>query len=104
LKSAPVASTTIENDSEQPAVLFELYYEQGQAADSNLASETACAIPSSSLDLAFDDTILDNVEDAWRRVMKNVAGDDADTGLKTAYMVFKPREQFDDDENDMDGL
>jgi len=104
LKSVPVASTAIESDSEQPAVLFELYYEQGQAAHSNLASETACAIPSSSLDLAFDDTILDNVEDAWRRVMKNVAGDGASTVLETAYMVFKPREQFDDDENDMDGL
>lgn len=105
LESIPVTSVTIKDDSEQPVVLFELYYEQGQASDSNFASETACAIPSSSLDLAFNDTALDNVEDAWRRIMRNLADDDADTELETPYMDFKAREQFgDDDENDMDGL
>ncbi|KFY43685.1 hypothetical protein V494_01843 [Pseudogymnoascus sp. VKM F-4513 (FW-928)] len=84
--------------SKQDAVLFEMYYEQSRSSTSNLASETSCALPPSSLDLSFDDSTLDGVEDAWRRIMGSPE-------TESFYMVFETREQLgDDDDNGMDGL
>ncbi|KFY53198.1 hypothetical protein V496_07803 [Pseudogymnoascus sp. VKM F-4515 (FW-2607)] len=84
--------------SEQDAVLFELYYEQSRSSTSNLASKTSCALPPSSLDLSFDDSTLDGIEDAWRRIMGSPE-------TESPYMVFETREQLgDEDDNGMDGL
>jgi hypothetical protein len=97
LKSADAPRADAEG-SEQDAVLFEMYYEQSRSSTSNLASSTSCALPSSSLDLSFDDSTLDDVEDAWRRIMGS-------PGTESPYMVFETREQLgDDDDNGMDGL
>lgn len=61
-------------------------------------------MPSTSLDLAFDDTMLENVEDVWRLVMDYPArGEDGDDGIATEFMVFEDREQMgaaDDDDNE----
>lgn len=84
--------------SEQDAVLFELYYEQSRSSTSNLASETSCALPSSSLDLSFNDSTLDGIQDAWRRIMGSPE-------TESPYMMFETREQLgDDNDNGMDGL
>ncbi|ELR07117.1 Rab proteins geranylgeranyltransferase component A [Pseudogymnoascus destructans] len=91
------ASRADTEGSEQDAVLFEMYYEQCRSSTSNLASNTSCALPSSSLDLSFDDTTLDGVEDAWRRIMGSPE-------TESPYMVFETREQLGDDDNGMDGL
>lgn len=97
LKSTDVPRTDAEG-SEQDAVLFEMYYEQSSSSTSNLASNTSCGLPSSSLDLSFDDSTLDGVEDAWRRIMGSPE-------TESPYMVFETREQLgDDDDNGMDGL
>ncbi|KFX95625.1 hypothetical protein V490_03741 [Pseudogymnoascus sp. VKM F-3557] len=82
--------------AEPGTVLFEMYYEQSRSSTSNLASDTSCALPSSSLDLSFDDSTLDGVEDAWRRIMGSPE-------TESPYMVFETREQLgDDDDNGMD--
>lgn len=85
---------TVNSDS-KPEVLFELYYDQSRASTSNDIAGTTCALPSSSLDLAFDEAVLDNVEDAWRFVNKKTSTEEKQ---ETPYMVFKSREQFDDDD------
>lgn len=90
---APESSEMAEPDV-KPEVLFELYYNQSRASASNAITETYCALPSSSLDLAFDDSVLDNVEGAWRHVNKI----DDDETKEAPYMVFKSREHYDDDD------
>ncbi|OBT67688.1 hypothetical protein VE03_03511 [Pseudogymnoascus sp. 23342-1-I1] len=97
LKSADAPRADAEG-SEQDPVLFEMYYEQARSSTSNLASETSCALPPSSLDLSFDDSTLDGIEDAWRRIIGNPE-------TESPYMAFETREQLgDDDDNGMDGL
>jgi hypothetical protein len=98
LKSADAARANAEN-SEQDAVLFEMYYEQSRSSSSNELSDASCAMPSSSLALSFDDSTLEGVEGAWRRIMGNPE-------TEVPYMVFETREQLgdDDDDNGMDGL
>jgi hypothetical protein len=94
LKSADAPADA--EGSEPGAVLFEMYYEQSRSSTSNLASDASCALPSSSLDLSFDDSTLDGVEDAWRRIMGSPE-------TESPYMVFETREQLgDDDDNGMD--
>lgn len=83
------------NSASKPEVLFQLYYDQSRASTSNDVTGSTCALPSSSLDLAFDDSVLDNVEDAWSFVNKKTNAEDKE---ETPYMVFKSREQFDDDD------
>jgi hypothetical protein len=74
--------------AEPGTVLFEMYYEQSRSSTSNLASDTS--------DLSFDDSTLDGVEDAWRRIMGSPE-------TESPYMVFETREQLgDDDDNGMD--
>ena len=79
----------------KPEVLFELYYDQSRDSSSNEVTASTCVFPSSSLDLAFDDSILDNIEEAWRLVGSKT--DFAETE-QTPYMTFKSREQFGDDD------
>lgn len=94
LKSADARADA--EGSEPGAVLFEMYYEQSRSSTSNLASDTSCALPSSSLDLSFDDSTLDGVEDAWRRIVGSPE-------TESPYMVFETREQLgDDDDSGMD--
>lgn len=88
--SSDVAGTDV-----KPEVLFELYYDQSRASSSNEVTASTCVFPSSSLDLAFDDSILDNVEGAWRLVDNKT---DFTETEQTPYMTFKSREQFEDDD------
>jgi hypothetical protein len=41
------------------------------------------------MDLAFDDTVLDNVKNVWQKI----SGDDAGE-----FLVFQDREAYDEDE------
>ena len=88
-------SSELEQQNAAPESLFELRYDQTRASTSNLVSGNTCAFPPPSLDLAFDDSTLDNVEEAYLHVLGKVGGDQAQ---ETPYMVFKSREQFDDDD------
>jgi hypothetical protein len=63
--------------------LYTLYYEQQQVSGT------------SSLDLAFDDQLLDDVEVQWRTVLGY--GDDEEHPL---FMQFAEREGMNDDDND----
>lgn len=84
------ADTNLE-DTEKPSVLFEIQYEQSRQSSASIITDQGCDLPTPSLDLAFDDAALDTVEEAWRKIMGESA---------TLYMTFKPREQFDDEDDE----
>ncbi|KAL2069016.1 hypothetical protein VTL71DRAFT_15354 [Oculimacula yallundae] len=82
-------STFLKSIEEDAELLYSLYYEQSQSSKSTAASEPSDA----SLDLAFNDEILDEVEAQWRQVVGDVDG--------AAFMRFEDREgidAYDDDE------
>ncbi|KAL4924746.1 putative Rab geranylgeranyl transferase escort protein [Aspergillus undulatus] len=80
-------------------VLWSLRYTQlgravaagGETLPANLVSGRVIRFPPPSLDLAFDDSIIDLVKDAWTMVM----GDEAS---KEIFMKFEDREDYDDEE------
>lgn len=76
----------------EPKVLYSVYYEQMVGPIGNSHSENVYGLGYSSVDLAFDDVVLDNVEDAWRAVMGLTSGDQSPTELSGTYMVFEDRE------------
>ncbi|KAI9841236.1 MAG: Rab proteins geranylgeranyltransferase component A [Sclerophora amabilis] len=52
--------------------------------------------PLPSLDLAFDDNILDHVKDTWKKIMSDTG--EGCEGSEDEFMVFEDREDFGDDE------
>jgi Rab proteins geranylgeranyltransferase component A len=74
-------------------LLYSLYYEQEQQA-----STADPATPSeASLDLAFNDEILQAVEDQWKNIMAD--GNDA---VEASFMQFEDREGMNDDDDEGD--
>jgi hypothetical protein len=77
-----------------PIVLWSVQYEQhpDEASSSTPVSTDGHVLnfPPTSMDLAFDDSILDNVREVWQKI----TGDDA-----REFLVFQDREvEADDDE------
>jgi Rab proteins geranylgeranyltransferase component A len=72
-------------------LLYSLYYEQEQQA-----STTDPMTPSNaSLDLAFNDEILQAVEDQWKSIVADEAG-----VVNTTFMQFEDREGMNNDDDD----
>ncbi|KAI1851158.1 hypothetical protein JX265_013276 [Neoarthrinium moseri] len=79
-------------EQETPICLYQLYYEQTVSEGTPLV-ETVGAVPkfsfpSPSPNLAFDDSSLDTVKQAWKQVMGDEAQDDE-------FMIFEDREGAD---------
>jgi hypothetical protein len=94
-----------EESSESPRfakVLFSVYYEQKFGPLSNRHEEAVVELAGSSMDLAFDDTTLENVEDAWKAVMELATGDPVSPDFADSYMRFEDREHMAEEE-DSDG-
>lgn len=79
-------------------VLWSLRYTQlgraavgGETRPANVVSGNVIRFPAPSLDLAFDDSTIDLVKDAWTTIM----GDEASS---EEFMKFEDREAYDDDE------
>jgi hypothetical protein len=73
-------------------LLYSLYYEQEQQA-----STDPTIPPDASLDLAFNDEMLQAVEDQWKSIVAD------DTGVGDAiFMQFEDREGMNDDDDDGD--
>ncbi|KAI0839580.1 GDP dissociation inhibitor-domain-containing protein [Hypoxylon sp. FL0890] len=88
-------------DSPKPVCLYKLQYEQSlsprESSRTTSGNISTFAFPSPSLNLAFDDSCLGAVEDAWKLVM----GQDAS---ENEYMVFQDREGVDDDNEVYDSV
>ncbi|GAB7352575.1 hypothetical protein MBLNU459_g2959t1 [Dothideomycetes sp. NU459] len=82
-------------------VIWALHYEQHlniaeashAAEQGNQIKDRVLCFPDPSLDIVFDDAVLDNVKDAWTRIM----GDDAD-----GFMMFQEREGAGEEDHDDD--
>jgi hypothetical protein len=81
---------------ESPRCLYQLYYQQSRGPTSIQSDGKIIQLPTPSLSLAFDDTTLESVHQAWQIAIGiNTKDRDED------YMVFSDREggeQYDDDE------
>ncbi|KAI1456768.1 GDP dissociation inhibitor [Annulohypoxylon moriforme] len=82
-------------DAQKPICLYKLSYEQSlsprEPSRTTRGKTSTFAFPSPSLNLAFDDSCLDTVKDAWKVVM-------GDEGPDDEYMVFEDREGMGDDD------
>jgi hypothetical protein len=102
--SGPLVGTADETSAEntdnsrskrKSKVLYSVYYEQRPGPSVNSHRENICGLACSSVDLAFDDTTLDNVEDAWKTVMKITGGNQvSQADLLGTYMTFEDREKM----------
>ncbi|KAJ4380990.1 Rab proteins geranylgeranyltransferase component A [Didymella sp. IMI 355093] len=78
--------------SPTPGVLWSAQYQQNASSGSEILpanSKQVISFPPPSLDLAFDDTILDNVKAVWQKIVGEDGGE---------FLVFQDREQYDDEE------
>lgn len=73
-----------------PTVLWSLQYEQRPSSGSELLPSGAqiLSFPPPSLDLAFDDTILEHVKEVWQKLLGDEGGE---------FLVFQDREVYDDE-------
>lgn len=76
----------------QPEAVCKVSYEQARAAASPSA-DASLVLPSLPLDLAFSDSALEPVRDAWARVLGPAAEDP-----EAQYMKFQDREGVDDED------
>jgi hypothetical protein len=80
-------------EDDQGKLLYSLYYEQEQQS-----SAADPATPSyASLDLAFNDEILQAVEDQWKTI---IAGNNG--AVEGSFMQFEDREGMSNDDDDGD--
>lgn len=79
------------DDSSPSSVLLSVRYEQqaSSGSDSLPTGAHVLRFPAPSLDLAFDDTVLENVKEFWQKVVGDDAGE---------FLVFQDRESYADDE------
>lgn len=78
--------------SPQPDVLWSVKYRQRASSGTDILSADngrVLTFPPPSMDLAFDDAILHNVKEVWRKIMGEAGSD---------FLVFQDRELYDDDE------
>lgn len=78
--------------SPQPTVLWSAQYQQRASSGSEVSAadtRNVLSFPPPSMDLAFDDAILDNVKEIWQTIVGSESGE---------FLVFQDREVYDDDE------
>lgn len=78
-----------------PKQLYTLHYEQSQSAPGLKTSEDTLTLPSPRTSLAFDDTTLDTVREAWGILWDKFGGGEEERG---EFMVFEDRQPEEDDE------
>jgi len=81
------------SDEDIPSSLYQLYYEQAVAPNEIRSTNRTFDFPAPSPDLAFSDSALAPVKEAWKLVM---GGGDVD---EDEYMKFQDREGVGDDDD-----
>ena len=82
------------DESTKPQVLWQLQYQQQcgvSSSSSNVGEEKLIALSASSVDLAFDENILDSVKAAWQKITG---------GQPQDFLVFEDRNPVGDDDDD----
>lgn len=76
-----------------PITLWSVRYRQQPSSESGSLSnmnDHIVRFPPLSMDLAFDDSILDQVKEVWQKIVGE--------GAEGEFLVFQDREPYDDDE------
>ncbi|KAH6618488.1 rab geranylgeranyl transferase escort protein-like protein [Boeremia exigua] len=92
LKKAVDALLVAVEVTPKPNVLWSTEYRQRASSSTDTLPadhEHVLSFPPPSMDLAFDDAILDNVKSVWRQIVGEEGGE---------FLVFQDRETYDDDE------
>ncbi|KAG9500138.1 hypothetical protein J7337_008606 [Fusarium musae] len=82
----------ISKSQDVPSPIYQVYYEQSSGSNSLSVDRDIATFPPPPLGLAFDDSILDSVHDAWQLITAESEGTPAD------YMQFEDREGGVDDD------
>jgi hypothetical protein len=76
-----------------PSILWSVKWQQQPSSGSESlptgTDSNVLCFPPQSFDLAFDDSVLDNVKDVWQQIVGVDAGD---------FLVFQDREAYTDEE------
>lgn len=83
----------VASDQENPKILYELYYEQRSFPTAPEAGGRILSFSPVGLDLAFNDSIMTNVNTIWTGLTK-----DDENSTEADYMNFDDREGADDDD------
>ncbi|KAH7265001.1 GDP dissociation inhibitor [Fusarium redolens] len=83
---------TVSNGQDVSSPIYQLYYEQSGGTNSLSVDRDIATFSPTSLGLAFDDSILESVHEAWKLVNADLEGTSAD------YMKFEDREGGVDDD------
>ncbi|KAL2181005.1 GDP dissociation inhibitor [Thermothelomyces heterothallicus CBS 202.75] len=92
LERALEAFTHVAGGAEAPQILFRLQYEQLTGTDVTSVEGSIVTFPTPSPSLAFNDSVLEPVREAWTKVMGEAAAE-------AQYMVFEDREGAVDDDD-----
>jgi hypothetical protein len=82
------------NEPAKPRVFWQLQYQQRSgppSSPSDVNGEKSIALPASSVDLAFDENILDSAKAAWQKITG---------GQPQDFLVFEDRNPVGDDDDD----
>lgn len=85
LQQALGAFLGVTSDDQAPQVLYQLQYEQLGGSEKIRTEGSILTLPSPSLSLALEDSILEPVREAWKMVM-------GDAAVEAEYMAFPDRE------------
>lgn len=76
-------------------ILYKLQYEQLEGPQKFQADGSVISFPAPSSSLSFDDSILEPVKEAWKKIM-------GDAAAEAEYMTFADREGVMDDDDAYD--
>lgn len=95
LRAAISALVSAVDVTPRPNIMYTAQYEQSAAPSASVLSsiqdDRVLRIPTSGLDLAFDDGNIDAVKEVWRQIV----GEGEDAG---EFLVFEDRESYADDD------
>ncbi|OIW31400.1 hypothetical protein CONLIGDRAFT_595767 [Coniochaeta ligniaria NRRL 30616] len=83
--------SALRDGDEAPKCLYQLRYKQSRGLTSVKTDGNMVQLPAPSLSLAFDDSTLQSVHEAWRVTMGSASQEP-----ETDYMIFADREPADD--------
>ncbi|KAF7559613.1 hypothetical protein G7046_g4547 [Stylonectria norvegica] len=87
----------LDTAEDSPPCILQLYYEQSSGTPSLNVDGNTVTFPLTPLDLAFNDSVLEHVQEAWKIVTGSAAADEGNE-----YMKFADREGVADEEDAYD--
>jgi hypothetical protein len=80
------------SEDKAPQVLYQLQYEQQAGSDTSEVEDSLFTFPAPSSSLSYNDSTLEPVREAWKKVM-------GDAAVDAEYFTFADREGAMDDDD-----